>query len=191
MHAEDIYAVRALRAGASGYLCKDNAESQLEQAIRKVAARRPVHHPAVAERLAAKCSAPQASRSAAHAACPIASTRSFSYIAAGLGVTEIGTRLNLSVKTVSTHKAHAMQKMGFANTAELIQYAVRHRLAEIQRQLRVGIFLPPLVLPIQNQRGTDNALHPQLPIIAPCVKLPQRRFCRRCTWCVRQVSKRG
>ena len=52
MHKEDVYAVRALKAGASGYLCKDNAESQLEQAIRKVAGGGLFISPAVAEKLA-------------------------------------------------------------------------------------------------------------------------------------------
>lgn len=135
MHAEDIYAVRALRAGASGYLCKDNAESQLEQAIRKVASGSLYITPAVAEKLAVEMLGNTGNATATAEALPHTrlSDREYQvlrYIAGGLGVTDIGNRLNLSVKTVSTHKAHLMQKMGFANTAELIQYALRHRLIE-------------------------------------------------------------
>jgi two-component system, NarL family, invasion response regulator UvrY len=129
MHAEDIYAVRALRAGAAGYLCKDNAETQLEQAIRKVAAGGLYITPTVAENLAAEMLG-NATETAPHTRLSDREYQVFRYVAAGLGLTEIGARLNLSVKTVSTHKAHIMQKMGLANTSELIQYALRHGLLE-------------------------------------------------------------
>lgn len=129
MHAEDIYAVRALRAGASGYLCKDNAESQLEQAIRKVAAGGLYINPAVAEKLAVEVLGTTA-EALPHTRLSDREYQVLRYIAAGRSVTEIGNRLNLSVKTVSTHKAHLMQKMGFANTSELIQYALKHDLVE-------------------------------------------------------------
>ncbi len=135
MHAEDIYAVRALRAGASGYLCKDNAESQLEQAIRKVAAGGLYINPAVAEKLAVEVLGTTGNTTEVlpHTRLSDREYEVLRHIAAGLGVTEIGRLLNLSVKTVSTHKAHAMQKMGFANTAELIQYALKHDLVEQTR----------------------------------------------------------
>lgn len=129
MHAEDIYAVRALRAGAAGYLCKDNAETQLEAAIRKVAGGGRYITPAVAEQLAAELTGGTAD-ALPHTRLSDREYQVFRYIAAGLGVTEIGNALNLSVKTVSTHKAHLMQKMGFVNTAELIQYAIRHGLTD-------------------------------------------------------------
>jgi DNA-binding NarL/FixJ family response regulator len=135
MHAEDIYAVRALRAGASGYLCKDNAEAQLEPAIRKVAAGGLYITPTVAEKLAVEMLGGASGAAATTEALPHTRLSDREYqvlrdIAGGLGVTEIGNRLNLSVKTVSTHKAHLMQKMGFANTAELIQYAMKHKLVD-------------------------------------------------------------
>jgi DNA-binding NarL/FixJ family response regulator len=129
MHKEDIYAVRALRAGASGYLCKDNAESQLEAAIRKVAGGGLYINQAVAERLAQEMVGGNA-KVLPHTQLSDREYQVFRDIAAGLGVTEISQRLNLSVKTVSTHKARLMQKMGFANTAELIQYAVKHELLD-------------------------------------------------------------
>lgn len=131
MYAEDIYAVRALRAGASGYLCKDNAESQLELAIHKVAAGGLYINPAVAEKLAVEVLGTTGSSAVLpHTRLSDREYQVFHYIAAGLGVTEIGKLLNLSVKTVSTHKTHAMKKMGFANAAELIQYALRHELVD-------------------------------------------------------------
>ncbi len=135
MHAEDIYAVRALRAGASGYLCKDNAESQLEQAIRKVAAGGLYINPAVAEKLAVEVLGTTGNTTDVlpHTRLSDREYEVLRHIAAGLGVTEIGRLLNLSVKTVSTYKAHAMQKMGFANTAELIQYALKHDLVDQTR----------------------------------------------------------
>jgi DNA-binding NarL/FixJ family response regulator len=129
MHKEDIYAVRALRAGASGYLCKDNAESQLEVAIRKVAGGGLYINQAVAEKLALEMIG-GSNEALPHTRLSDREYQVFRDIAAGLGVTEIGQRLNLSVKTVSTHKARIMQKMGFANTAELVQYAVRHSLID-------------------------------------------------------------
>ncbi len=129
MHKEDIYAVRALRAGASGYLCKDNAESQLEEAIRKVAGGGLYINQAVAERLAQEMVGGSAAAKP-HTQLSDREYQVFRDIVAGRGVTEIGQRLNLSVKTVSTHKARIMQKMGFANTAELIQYAVKHGLLD-------------------------------------------------------------
>lgn len=129
MHKEDIFAVRALRAGAAGYLCKDNAESQLEAAIRKVAGGGLYINQAVAEKLAQEMVGGNVAAKP-HTQLSDREYQVFQDIVAGRGVTEIGQRLNLSVKTVSTHKARIMQKMGFANTAELIQYAVKHGLLD-------------------------------------------------------------
>ena len=128
MHKEDIYAVRALRAGASGYLCKDNAETQLEEAIRKVAGGGLYITPAVAERLAVEVVHGGDPDALPHTRLSDREYEVFQDLARGLGVTEIGHRLNLSVNTVSTHKAHLMEKMGFANASELVQYALRHGL---------------------------------------------------------------
>jgi two-component system, NarL family, invasion response regulator UvrY len=129
MHKEDIFAVRALRAGAAGYLCKDNAESQLEAAIRKVAGGGLYINQAVAEKLAQEMVGGNTAV-LPHTQLSDREYQVFRDIAAGVGVTEIGQRLSLSVKTVSTHKARIMQKMGFANTAELVQYAVKHQLLD-------------------------------------------------------------
>jgi DNA-binding NarL/FixJ family response regulator len=127
MHKEDIFAVRALKAGASGYLCKDNAETQLVQAIRKVAGGGLFINQAVAEKLAMEALTGKSS-GLPHTGLSDREYQVFLLLARGEGVTEIGHLLNLSVKTVSTHKTRIQEKMGLANSAELIHYAIRHKL---------------------------------------------------------------
>lgn len=127
MHKEDIYAVRALKAGASGYLCKDSAESQLEQAIRKVASGGLFINPSMAETLAVGMLA-QATDAPPHTRLSDREFQIFQYIVHGRGVTDIGRELNLSVKTVSSYKTRIMQKMALTNAAELVRYAIKHNL---------------------------------------------------------------
>lgn len=128
MHKEDVYAVRALRAGASGYLCKDNAETQLAQAIRKVAGGGLFISPAVAEKVAQGLIAGRESEAPPHTRLSDREYQIFQLLAAGRAVTDIANSLNLSVKTVSTHKTRVLEKMNLANTADLVRYAVRHEL---------------------------------------------------------------
>ena len=127
MHKEDIYAVRTLKAGASGYLCKDNAETLLAQAIRKVAKGGMFIPPSVADKLAVEMligttDAPP------HTLLSDREYQIFLLFACGNSVSEIADELNLSVKTVSTHKIRLMQKMNVVKVAELIHYAIRHEL---------------------------------------------------------------
>lgn len=129
MHREDIYAVRALKAGASGYLCKDNAETLLVPAIRKVASGGLFINQAVAEKLAMEMLS-GAGNGLPHTRLTDREYQVFLLLARGAGVSEIGQRLSLSVKTVSTHKARILEKMALANAAELIHYAIRHRLID-------------------------------------------------------------
>ena len=129
MHKEDIYAVRALKAGANGYLCKDNAEAFLAEAIRNVHAGGLFINQSVAERLTMNI------LQGRHAEMPHNRLTDREYqvfllIVQGMGVTEIGRHLNLSVKTVSTHKASIQVKMDLANTAELVRYAVENNLID-------------------------------------------------------------
>lgn len=128
MHREDIYAVRAFKAGAAGYLCKDNAEAQLAQAIRKVAGGGVFISPAVAEKLAVDMLQGHTPDAPPHAQLSDREYEVFQHLVAGEGLTEIGRQLNLSVKTVSTHKTRIMEKLGLGNTAELVRYAMRHGL---------------------------------------------------------------
>jgi DNA-binding NarL/FixJ family response regulator len=126
MHEEHQYAVRAIRAGASGYLTKESASAQLVAAIRKVAGGGAFISAEVAERLA--LDAMPHAEGPLHAALSDREYQVFRLLVGGLSVTEIGTRLHLSAKTISTHKARLMEKLHVENNAELVHYAVRHRL---------------------------------------------------------------
>jgi DNA-binding NarL/FixJ family response regulator len=128
MHQELQYAVRAIKSGASGYLTKESAPEQLEQAIRKVAAGGAFVTAEVAEQLA--LGAMPGSQTNPHESLSDREFEVFRMLAAGVSVTDIAGRLKLSVKTVSTHKANLMQKMGWTNQSELIRYAIKHGLAD-------------------------------------------------------------
>lgn len=128
MHQETQYAVRAIKSGASGYLTKESAPAQLEQAIRKVAGGGAYISAEVAEQLA--LGAMPGSEAPPHEALSDREFQVFKLLVAGVSVTDIGNQLHLSVKTVSTHKANLMQKLGLANQSELIRYAIKHGLSE-------------------------------------------------------------
>jgi DNA-binding NarL/FixJ family response regulator len=129
MHDEQQYAVRAIRAGASGYLTKDAAPTQLVAALHKIAAGGLFITPAVAEALALGLQAP-AGEELPHKRLSDREHEVFLLLAAGQSVTGIAERLHLSVKTVSTHKTHIHEKLGLASLAELVRYAVTHRLLD-------------------------------------------------------------
>jgi DNA-binding NarL/FixJ family response regulator len=128
MHQEHQYAVRAIKAGASGYLTKESASSQLAAAIRKVAGGGAFISAEVAEQLALDAM-PQA-EGPPHTALSDREYQVFHLLVSGRTVSDIGEQLNLSVKTVSTHKARLMEKMGVANQTELVRYAIKHRLID-------------------------------------------------------------
>ena len=128
MHQENQYAVRAIKAGASGYLTKDSAPTQLVSAIRKVAAGGAFITADVAEQLALGAMPNVAGLP--HTALSDREYEVFQLLVSGVSVSDIADRLNVSVKTVSTHKSRLMEKMGIGNQAELIRYALRHRLIE-------------------------------------------------------------
>ena len=123
MHGEHQYAARALKAGASGYLTKDSASEQLVTALRKIAAG------GVHLSDAAAASLMQAS-SSAHQSLSDREFEVLRLLVAGLGPTDIGQRLHLSVKTVSTHKSRIFEKLGVDSTAELVRYALEHKLTD-------------------------------------------------------------
>ena len=128
MHEEHQYAVRAIKSGASGYLTKESASTQLVSAIRKVAGGGAFISPEVAEALALNAM-PNAG-GPPHASLSDREYQVFRMLVDGVAVSEIATTLNLSAKTVSTHKARLMEKLGIANAAELVRYAMRHRLVD-------------------------------------------------------------
>ena len=126
MHGEEQYAVRALKAGASGYLTKDSASAQLVSAIRKVAGGG-MH---ISEAAAAQLVGAGAGGDALpHSRLSNREFEVFRLLVAGEGPTGIATRLHLSVKTVSTHKTRILEKMGMESTAELVRYAVEQKLS--------------------------------------------------------------
>ena len=128
MHQENQYAVRAIKAGASGYLTKDSASAQLVSAIRKVAAGGAFISAEVAEQLALDAM-PNAA-GLPHTTLSDREYQVFQLLVSGVTVSEIADRLNVSVKTVSTHKARLLEKMGIGSQTELIRYALRHHLVE-------------------------------------------------------------
>jgi len=128
MHEEHQYAVRAIRAGASGYLTKESAAAQLVAAIRKVAAGGAFISAEVAERLALDAM-PHADRPL-HESLSDREYQVFRLLVNGETVSEIAVKLHLSAKTVSTHKARLMEKLQVASNAELVHYALKHRLSD-------------------------------------------------------------
>lgn len=130
MHSEDQYAVRAYRAGASGYLTKDSASELLVSAIRKVAKGGIFISPNSAERMAMEFTDARRDDTLPHTLLSDREFQVFKLIAEGKGLTEIASQLSLSVKTVSTHKTHILEKMHLVTTADLIRYAINHDLLE-------------------------------------------------------------
>lgn len=128
MHDEEQYALRALRAGASGYLTKDSDARQLLTVIRKVAGGGVYLSPAMAERMARELM--PATEALPHTLLSDREYQIFELIVRGHSLTHIAEQLCLSVKTVSTHKSNILQKMNMSNQAELIRYAIRHELAD-------------------------------------------------------------
>ncbi len=128
MHQELQYAVRAIKSGANGYLTKESAPLQLLQVLRKIAAGGAFISADVAEQLA--LGSMRGGVAAAHERLSDREFEVFRLIASGVSVSDIAVRLNLSAKTISTHKANLMQKMELHNQSELIRYAIKHGVAE-------------------------------------------------------------
>lgn len=126
MHEEEQYAIRAIRAGARGYLTKESAGTQLLSAIRKVASGRPYISSEVAEQLAMDVM--PSDEEYPHKKLSDREFEVFSLLVSGKTITEIAELLHLSAKTVSTHKTRILFKMTMTSLAEMVQYAVAHRL---------------------------------------------------------------
>jgi len=128
MHPEEQYAVRAIRAGAAGYLSKESDSDLLLPALRKVVAGGVYISPKVAELLAADIS-PQ-SKNLPHTLLTDREFEVFSRIVRGDRLTDIANELSLSIKTVSTHKSHILDKMNLGSGVELLRYAMEHGLLD-------------------------------------------------------------
>ncbi len=128
MYPEEQYAVRVLRAGASGYLTKESAPDELIAAIRKVSLGKKYVTPSVAERLAFDLDVD--SEKPLHETLSDREYQVLCLIASGKTVGEIADKLSLSAKTISTYRARILEKMNMKNNAELTHYAIQHKLVE-------------------------------------------------------------
>lgn len=126
MHKEDQYAVRTLKAGASGYLNKQSAPDELVVAIREVLAGRKYISKELAQALAEQITGDH--QTAPHETLSDREYQTLTMIASGKCVSDIGKELNLSVKTISMYRSRLLQKMKLKNNAELMYYAMKNKL---------------------------------------------------------------
>ena len=128
MHREDQYALRSLKAGASGYLNKQSAPAELVIAIRMVAAGKKYITPELAQTLANQLDEDQ--EIAPHETLSDREYQTLTLIASGKTVSDIAAELILSVKTISMYRSRLLQKMKLKNNAELTHYAIKNQLVE-------------------------------------------------------------
>lgn len=128
IHSEEQYAVRAIKAGAAGFLTKESAPERLIDAVRKVASGGRYVSPQLAERLASALAAD--GKGAPHERLSDREFEILKMLASGKTVSQIAQELSLSVKTISTHRTRILRKMGMKTNAELTSYAVRTRLVD-------------------------------------------------------------
>ena len=128
MHPEEEYAIRALRAGASGYLHKDVDPETLCEAVRRIASGGRYVTPRLGEILVQGLS--RDGDAPSHDALSDREFEVLRLLGSGLSTDEVGKRLSISPKTVGTYRARLNDKMGFANLAQLVRYVVEHSLQE-------------------------------------------------------------
>ena len=127
MHAEEEYALRSLKAGASGYLTKETAPDLLVEAVTKVLRGRMFVSDKLAERLAFSLN-PDRPRSLVEQLSD-RELETLKLLAAGRTITDIGNQLGLSVKTVSTYRTRTLEKLGMRTNAELLRFAIEEGIA--------------------------------------------------------------
>jgi len=128
MYSPDQFARRAMNAGASGYLTKDSNPNELIKAVGEVIAGRRYLNPAVIGEMVSPLQ--QESGQRPHEALSDREYQVLRMIASGLTVSQVATRLTLSVKTVSTYRARVLEKMNMKTTAELMHYGIQHGLID-------------------------------------------------------------
>ena len=128
MHSEEQFAVRALKAHASGYITKQSAPKELIKAIRKVQRGGKYVSPSLAETLAFELG--DDTGKIAHEKLSDREYQVLRMIATGRTPKEIAAELNLSEKTVGTYRTRLLEKMNMKRNAELIRYAVENRLVD-------------------------------------------------------------
>ena len=125
IHEEEQYALRVLKAGASGYLMKNSIPEELIKAIRKIASGGKYISPSIAERLASEFTSPEKSP---HEKLSDREFQIMCLIASGKSLKEIGEALFISGKTVSSYRTRILEKMGMSTNADLTRYALEHHL---------------------------------------------------------------
>ncbi|MEE9330676.1 MAG: response regulator transcription factor [Methylophilaceae bacterium] len=128
MHREDQYALRALKAGASGYLCKQSASDELVDAVYLVAKGKKYISATVAEILANQVSGD--SEKPLHETLSNREYETLMLIASGLSVGEIAEKLSLSVKTISMYRTRLLEKMQLKHNADITHYVIKNNLVE-------------------------------------------------------------
>ncbi|MEE4311618.1 MAG: response regulator transcription factor [candidate division KSB1 bacterium] len=128
MHSEEQYAVRALKAGAAGYLTKDRAPEELVSAINLLSQGRRYVTSSLAEKLAIALD--MDSQKMPHELLSDREYQVLCFIGQGKTITQISEELHLSAKTISTYRARILQKMKMSNNAELIRYVLKNKLLE-------------------------------------------------------------
>jgi len=126
MYPEDQYAIRALRAGAFGYVNKGGDPQQLVQAVRTVSQGRKFVTPEIAQMLVESLTTPEVAH--AHEKLSDRELQTLVMIASGKRLSDIAGELTLSPKTVSVYRARVLEKLGLANNSELTVYAIRNGL---------------------------------------------------------------
>ena len=128
MHPEDQYAVRALKAGASGYMTKESAQDELVKAIRKILQGGKYVSPSLAEKLAFNLEV--RTEKPPHETLSDREYQVMLMIASGKTVSRIAEELALSAKTIDTYRTRILEKMKMKTNAELMKYAIRNKLVE-------------------------------------------------------------
>ena len=136
MHVEEQYAVRAFKLGAKGYVTKDTAAAELVTAVRKVASGGAYVSASLAERMVQQLN--RGSGTPSHADLSNRELEVLQRIVAGQRLTEIATALHLSIKTVSTHKAHIHEKLQLPTTAALIRYGLENQFGKVVPDSSLG-----------------------------------------------------
>jgi DNA-binding NarL/FixJ family response regulator len=129
MHPEDQFAVRTLRAGASGYLTKESVPDEMILAVKMILAGRKYIRPSIADLLASHLQESDANQPP-HSKLSDREFQVMISLAKGRTVTIIAEDLCLSVKSISTYRARILEKLHIKSTADLVRYAIQHRLIE-------------------------------------------------------------
>lgn len=128
IHPEEQYAIRVLKAGASGYLSKDSVPNELLNAIKKVSQGRKYVTASLAEKLVFDLE--KATTRPLHETLSDREFQVMCLIASGMTVKQIAEKLYLSVKTISTYRSRILEKMNLKNNAEITHYAIKNELVE-------------------------------------------------------------